>query len=69
MKTHKRNWQQKAPKKKKTAETMNDEWKTGTDKDMDQDKSSNSSMTSGESSNMTAVHQITTNKRPLAVVP
>jgi len=42
----------KSTKKKKTAETMNDEWKTGTDKDMDQDKSAGSSMNSGGSSNM-----------------
>ena len=41
----------KSTKKKKTAETMNDGWKTGTDKDMDQGKSSDSSMNSG-SSNM-----------------
>jgi hypothetical protein len=39
----------KSTKKKKTAETMNDDWKTGTDKDMDQGKSSDSSMNSGSS--------------------
>ena len=40
----------KSTKKKKTAETMNDDWKTGTDKNMDQGRSSNSSMNSGSSS-------------------
>ncbi|HYK46879.1 MAG TPA: hypothetical protein VEV83_16990 [Parafilimonas sp.] len=42
----------KSTKKEKTAETMNDDWKTGVDKNMEQDKSSDNSMNSGGSSNM-----------------
>ena len=42
----------KSTKKKKTGETMNDDWKTGVDKNMDQGSSSDSSMNSGGSSNM-----------------
>ena len=42
----------KSTQKKKTAETMNDDWKTGMDKNMEPNKSSDSSMNSGGSSNM-----------------